>query len=217
LSTASILTSIASKPGSITLADGTERVSVQTITKDEQKIQLTVVARPGSAVANSLLSQEEGALVLLTGEVTLDKDGNLPSLNLRSICKGYEDQFLNEVSVTGRLSGQIKAADKSDSSSLAVNRYEGGEQVTDWFRIRCFGANRDRLVEAPKGALVTASGILEMRESKEGKPYVEVKVRVLHMHARAGAHDAAEGREAAGYANSDFDGSDAPPIPTDWS
>ncbi len=216
MSTASVLTKIASRP-TLEAVSGNELATCETLTDDAQKIQLRVVARPGSATANSLLGQEVGNLVILTGDITLDGDGNLPVMNLRSICKGHEDQFLNEVSVTGRLSGQVRGAEQSDSSSLAVNRLENGEEKVDWFRIRCFGANRERLLDAPKGALVTASGILEMRASKEGTPFVEVKVRVLRFHARARGHDAADGKEAAGYSNADFDGSDAPPMPADWS
>ena len=215
MSTCSILTSITSEP-KLEAIPGGELAVCETVTDDAQKIQLRAMARPGSAIANALLAQAIGNLVILTGDLTLDGDGNLPILNLRSICKGYRDQFLNEVSVTGRLSGSIKEAEKSDSSSLAVNRTVAGEEKTDWFRIRCFGANRERLLEAPKGALVTASGILEMRTTKEEKPYVEIKVRVLHMHAKAGAHNAAEGKEAVGYSNADFDGSDAPAMPADW-
>ena len=215
MSTASILTTIASEP-KLEAVPGGELATCETLTDDAQKIQLRAVARPGSAIANALLAQAVGNLVILTGDVTLDEDGNLPLLNLRSLCKGYPDQFLNEISVTGRLSGVLKEAEKSDSTSLAVNRMVNGEEKTDWFRIRCFGANRERLLEAPKGALVTASGILEMRTSKEEKPYVEVKVRVLRMHAKAGAHDAAEGKQAVGYSNADFDGSDAPPMPGGW-
>ena len=216
MSTASILTKIASRP-TLEAVSGSELATCETLTDDAQKIQLRVVARPGSATANSLLDQEVGSLVILTGDITLDGDGNLPVMNLRSFCKAHEDQFLNEASVTGRLSGQVREADKSISSSLAVNRLENGEEKVDWFRIRCFGANRERLLDAPKGALVTASGILEMRTSKEGTPFVEVKVRVLRLHARARGHDAADGKEAAGYSNADFDGSDAPPMPADWS
>ena len=216
MSTASILTTIASEP-KLEAVPGGELATCETLTNDDQKIKLRVVARPGSATANSLLGQAAGNLVILTGDITLDGDGNLPVLNLRSLCKGYGDQFLNEVSVTGRLSGSLKEAEKSDSSSLAVNRMENGEEKTDWFRIRCFGANRERLLEAPKGALATASGILEMRTSREGDPFVEVKVRVLRLHAKPRGHDAAEGREAAGYSSADFDGSDAPPMPSDWS
>ena len=215
MATASILTSISAKPG-LTQVDGTEMATCDTLTADNQKIPLFVKARPGSTVANTLLAQEVGNLVILTGDLQLDGDGNLPVLVLRSLCKGYPDQFLNEAAVTGRLSGQIREAEKSDSTSIAVNRMQNGAEKVDWFRIRCLGLNRERLLEAPKGALATASGILEMRTSKENQPFVEIKTRVLHLHAKPRGHDAAEGKEAAGYANSDFDGSDAPPMPTDW-
>lgn len=215
MSTASILTTITSAPTLEAIAGG-ELATCSTETAGSDKIQLKVVARPGSATANSLLAQAAGALVIITGDLTLDDDGDLPVLNLRSISKAYPDQHLNEVSVTGRLSGQLRPAEKSDSTSLAVNRLANGEEKTDWFRIRCFGANRERLLEAPKGALATASGILEMRTSKEGKPFCEIKTRVLRFHAKPRGHDAAEGKEAAGYSNADFDGSDAPPMPADW-
>jgi single-stranded DNA-binding protein len=215
LATASILTTVSAKP-ELSSVYGVEMATCDTLTADSQKIPLFVKARPGSTVANTLLAQDVGNLVILTGDLQLDDDGNLPALVLRSLCKGYPDQFLNEVAVTGRLSGQIREADKSDSTSIAVNRLENGEEKVDWFRIRCFGLNRERLVEAPKGALATASGILEMRTSKDDKPFIEVKTRVLHLHAKPRGHDAAEGKEAAGYANADFDGSDAPAMPTDW-
>jgi hypothetical protein len=157
------------------------------------------------------------ALVIACGDPTLDDEGNALILSLRSLCKGYDDQFLNEVSITGRLSGTCKPAEKSASTGLAVNRFSGEDEVTDWFRIRCFGLNRDKLLEAPKGALVTASGVFEGKISAEKKPYVEVKTRTLRMHARAGNYNAAEGKQAAGYAASDFDGSDGPPMPSDWT
>lgn len=215
MSTASILTSITEAPQLSDAIDGGS-VIAQTITADNQKIQLEVRARSGTALANNLLALALGDLVILSGDLILDAKGDLPILKLRSLCKGHPEQFLNEVTVTGRLSGQIREAEKSDSTSVAVNRMENGEEKVDWFRIRCFGLNRERLLAAPKGALVTASGSLEMRMSKEDKPFVEVKTRVLRMHAKARGHDAAEGKEAAGYSQADYDGSDAPPMPAGW-
>jgi hypothetical protein len=156
-------------------------------------------------------------LIIASGDPTLDDGGSDLILSLRSLSKGYDDQWLNEVSITGRLSGTCKPADKSASTSVAINRFSGDEEVTDWFRIRCFGLNRDKLLEAPKGTLVTASGVFEGKLTAEKKPYIEIKTRVLRLHARAGNHNAAEGKAAAGYATSDFDGSDAPPMPSDWS
>ena len=215
MATASILTTVSAAPALVQV-HGVEMATCDTLTADSQKIPIFVKARPGSTVANSLLSQAVGNLVILTGDLQLDEEGNLPALTLRSLCKGYPEQFLNEVAVTGRLSGQIREAEKSDSTSIAVNRTENGAEKVDWFRVRVFGLNRERLNDAPKGALATASGILEMRTSKDDKPFVEIKTRVLHLHAKPRGHDAAEGKEAAGYASADFDGSDAPAMPADW-
>ena len=40
--------------------------------------------------------------------------------------------------VVGRLSKEAKVSDtnKSAARSLAVNRYNGKEEITDWFRLR---------------------------------------------------------------------------------
>lgn len=187
-------------------------------TPGDPAIPITLTCKPGSTIFSNLGQTKVGDLLIATGDMTLDSDGNLPVIWLRSICKGYEDQYLNEAVVTGRLSGQLREAEKSDSSSIAVNRLDdAGKEATDWFRFRCFGANRERLVEAPKGALATVAGILDLRTSKDEKLFVEVKTRVLRLHARAGGHDAAAGKEATGYSNADFEGNDGPQMPHDWN
>lgn len=216
LSYASLLTSLDAKPETVTI-DGEEFHQVSTTTTDGQKLTVTLRCKPTSSCAKNFMAADKGALLIASGDLSLDDDGNVPIITLRSLCKGYEDQFLNEVSITGRLSGTIKEAEKSLSSSIAVNRFRGEEEVTDWFRVRCFGLNRDKLEDAPKGALVTASGILEQRTSAEKTPFVEVKTRVLRLHARPKGYDPSAGKEAAGYSQSDFEGDDAPPLPSDWS
>lgn len=216
LSFATLLLTLDADPA-IAQVGGSEIIQALAKTTSKEPMPVVLQCRTDSGCAANFKDLKAGALVIACGDPTLDDEGNALILSLRSLCKGYEDQFLNEVSITGRLSGTCKPADKSASTSVAINRFSGTEEVTDWFRIRCFGLNKDKLLEAPKGALVTASGIFEGKTTTDKKPYIEVKTRVLRLHARAGQHNAAEGKAAAGYANSDFDGSDAPPMPSDWS
>lgn len=221
LSFAVLLLSITTPPG-VAQADGREVLQTVAQTTDKEPFAVTLRCRTDSGCAANFKGLAPGALVIASGDPTLDDEGNALILSLRSLCKGYDDQFLNEVSITGRLPGpdrvKITETGKSASSSLAINRFkEGDEEHTDWFRIRCFGLNKDKLTDAPQGALVTASGVFEGRLSSEKKSFVEVKTRVLRFHAKARGHNAAEGKAAAGYASSDFDGSDSAPMPSDWS
>jgi hypothetical protein len=215
LSFASLLLTV-QEPPVTAQADGKELLKATAMTPGSDPMPITLLCPITSGCASNFRGVKTGGLVIVSGDPTLDDEGNGLILAIRSLSTGYEDQFLNEVSVTGRLSGTCKDAPQSASSSLAVNRFRGEEECTDWFRIRCFGANKPLLIAAPKGALVTASGVLEGRKSGEGTPFVEVKVRTLRFHSRPGGHNLAEGKSAAGYANSDFDGSDAPPMPTSW-
>lgn len=215
MSYASLITTLEEQPTTVT-SDGKEYLQASSLTNDNQKLRVLLRCAHDSSCAKQFKDTLKDALLIGSGDLLLEDEGKTPVLLLRSVSKAYPDQFLNEVSITGRLSGSIKEADKSCSSSIAVNRMKGNEEAPDWFRIRCFGVNRERLQQAPKGALVTASGILEQRVSSKQEPYVEVKTRVLRFHAKPGSYNPSEGKEAAGYAQSDFEGADAPPMPADW-
>lgn len=201
------------------MVGGRELLQASARTTDREPTPVVLQCRTDSSCASNFKAFTAGSLIIASGDPTLDDEGNSLILSLRSACKGYEDQFLNEISITGRLGSPGKEAEsgKSAAAGLAINRFkDGGDEVTDWFRIRAFGLNKDRLIEAPAGTLLTASGVIEGRTSRDNVPFVEVKVRTLRMHAKAGGYNKAEGKEAAGYSNADFDGSDAPPMPSDW-
>ncbi len=216
MSYASLLTSLQDKPAPVTV-DGRECLTATAVTPDAQKLRALLIVRSDSSCAANFSAMEAGGLIICSGDLALDDDGNLPVVTVRSLCTGYEGQFLNEVCVTGRLSGNVKAADKSVSTSMAANRLAGGEEHADWFRIRGFGHNKTLLEEAPKGALVTVAGILEQRSNAAGETYTEVKARVIRLHARAKGHDHAEGTDAAGYSQSDFEGDAGLALPDNWN
>jgi single-stranded DNA-binding protein len=214
---ASLLTSLDSKPTTIVIG-GQEFLQAPSTTTGDQQLKAQLLVKATSSCAGNFATQEAGALLIVSGGLSLDDEGNLPVINVASSCIAHPDQFINEVAVTGRLSGTCKEAEKSLSSSIAVNRRRAsGDEEPDWFRIRCFGLNKEKLSEAPKGALVSAYGILEQRTSAKGEPFVEVKCRNLVMHARAKGHDHAEGTTAKGYAQSDFDGDATPSLPSSWT
>lgn len=172
--------------------------------KPPLKLQLLVDS--SLSCADNLKSAAPGKLHLVCGEPFLDGSGNGLRVYLRSICNAQEDQFLNEITVTGRAGGKISETAQSASTSIAMPRIDHGKEETHWFKIRGFGHNRERLKQLPKGALVSVNGVFEPRTSQKGDEYCEIKIRSITAHAKAGNYNAAEGTSAGGYANSDFQG-----------
>lgn len=216
MSYVSLLTKLDAAPKLLPVG-GQELLLATSCTPDEQKILATLMCRADSSCAANFKQRQADDLVIVSGDLGLDEDGNLPLILIRSICKAHPDQFLNEVSVTGRLGGKSRETEKSIAESIAVDRGGDSDQPY-WFRIRCFGANKTKLESIDKGCLVTASGVLEMRQSAEKQAFVEIKTRVLTAHTRGG-YNPASGKDAAGYAQGDFDGDEGasvPGLPANW-
>ena len=108
-------------------------------------------------------------------------------MNLATICDATQDQFINDATIVGRLGNDPKASDsgKSVSNSIAVNRWLGKDnKLTDWFKIRGWGYNGEKLQEKfPKGSLVAVNGMIEARRTRQDKLYPELKIRNLTIHA----------------------------------
>lgn len=192
--------------------------TAQTVHSDPASLVVRVIA--GSNVASAFAAKKTDQLLIVSGDLILDENQS-PILYARVICDAHDDQFLNEVMIVGRIAGEAKITEsgKSASRSLAVNRYVEGKEVTDWFKVRGFGYWRDRLENAPKGALVSVAGFLDQRSNREGGTYCEVKCRALRLHSKAkgaAAANPAQGTTAAGYATEDFSGESAESMPFNW-
>ena len=163
--------------------------------------------------------QAIGNRLIVSGDLILNDPSNTTVLWAQSFCDAHDDQFINEVVVVGRLSTEAKVSDsnKSAARSLAVNRYNGKEEITDWFRLRGYGFSMEKLVSAPKGSLVSAHGCLEQKSNKAGDPYMEIKCRTVKVHSKGkgSAPNPAQGTSASGYDQEDFESSNE--MPFDWS
>lgn len=197
-----------------------EMVEVYTSLKsNDDPIPVLIRSSAASPIAKALLLFKPDDLVVVTGSLSLDKEGNTPELYVHTCCPAYPDQYLNNVSLTGRIGNESRVSEssKSCSRSVAVNRYSNGEQLTDWFKIRGYGNWRDRLQNAEKGSLTEVEGQLESRTNRNGEPYCEVKVRhvVVHSRSKSSAGNPAAGTNAVGYDHDAFSGIDTAPF--DWN
>ena len=184
-----------------------------------------ILGKNGSDAANMLKGKAAGDLIITEGELRLQKDSP-PALYVRTVSEGHKDQYINNVLLVGRLAEKCRSTEKSAARSVGVNRYyrkQGEEkpvEETDWFRIRGFGYQKDKLEKADKGALIEAVGVLSQRTSRTGEGYAEIKLRSLRTHqgSKAGfGADPASGK-AAGYDHDAFTGNnDDEPMPSDWS
>lgn len=219
MSTAIVACALGGPPSTRVIHDK-ETVCATASTAGGEPLTLTLHAYPGGKVAEALSKKQQGDQLLLTGDLVLDEDGNLPILWARTLSPSSADIFVNEAVIVGRLAGEAKPSPsgKSASRSLAVNRYAAGAEVTDWFKVRGFGYCMERLLEAPKGALVQVTGVLEQRLSKDANPYMEIKARTVRVHSKGGGSrgNPAAGTAAAGYEQEDFQGAQHE-LPTDWS
>ena len=199
----------------------------------DQPINIILRTRPGSKQAELLQTKVKGDLLMVSGTLHLEEalEGIfVPVITASVICKGYEDQYFNEVQLIGNLAKPGRQAEKSCSRSLGESRPvrktdgDGWDEMTDWFILRGYTSNgggrsmADRLNDAPKGSLVSVSGTLSQRLSKEKEPYVEVKARRIRVHKRGsnggGAPDPAAGKAAGGYGHEEFTRSDD--MPDNW-
>lgn len=218
MSTATFVVALAAPPATTQLG-GKEALEAFAATNSREPSNVLLQCHAGTSAAGVFATKQANDLLIVSGDLTLDGNGNTPLLYTRVICDATPNQYLNEVNLVGRIAGEPKVTGsaKSCSRSVAVNRYIGGEEQTDWFKVRGYGFAKDKLEQAPKGALVSISGILEQRTSREGQPYPEVKARVVKIHGKpkggGSAADPSAGK-AAGYSAEDFN---SPEMPWDWS
>lgn len=223
MSYASLVVALTDQPtaGSV---DGRELIQVRAAVQGSQPVDVALQAIPGSAPGDALLSKQQGSLLIVSGEICLVNDGNTPLITTGVICDAHPDQYLNEVVVVGHVGGETRAAQsgKSASRAIAVNRYrrspdsEEPIEETDWFRIRGFGYNLEKLERVSVGALLQVSGSLSQMTSAKGEPYCEVRARSIRVHRnKGGGGNPAAGTTAAGYDQEAYMGS-PDDMPTKW-
>lgn len=218
MSTATLVVALAAPPAGTQLG-GKEALEAYAATNGRDPCNVLLQCHAGTSAAGVLATHAANDLLIVSGDLTLDASGNTPLLYTRVICGATPEQYLNEINLVGRIAGEAKVTDsgKSCSRSVAVNRYIGGEEQTDWYKVRAYGFALDKLAKAPKGALVSVSGMLEQRTNREGQPYPEIKARVIKVHGKprgsSSPADPSAGR-AAGYSTEDFT---SPEMPWDWS
>lgn len=218
MSTATLVVALAAPPAGIQIG-GKEALEAFAATNSRDASKVLLQCHAGSSAAGVFATKQANDLLIVSGDLTLDDSGNIPTLYTRVICAAHPDQYLNEINIVGRIAGDAKTTEsaKSCSRSVAVNRYIAGEELTDWFKVRGYGYAMDKLAQAPKGALVSISGILEQRTNREGVPYPEIKARMVKVHGKprggASSADPSAGK-AAGYSAEDFS---SPEMPFDWS
>jgi single-stranded DNA-binding protein len=220
VSYATLVVSLADAPKAV-LVNGKEMLEAAATTANADPANLTIRVIAGSTVASAFSTKQQNQRLIASGDLILDENLG-PIVYARVICDGHEDQFLNEVTIVGRVAGEARVAEsgKSCSRSLAVNRFEAGKEVTDWFKVRGFGHWKDRLESVPKGALVSVAGFLDQRTNRDGGTYCELKARSLRVHARSkgAGTNPAQGTTAAGYSAEDFSGeNEAENMPFNWS
>ena len=185
-----------------------------------------------SKLAEGFASKKAADLIIAEGELILEKEsqGSLQHeravLIATSICDGYPNQFLNNVTIVGRMIKEAKTTETGVSASrtVVVNRYvkksdqEKPEEVPDWFKVRGFGFTKQRLIDTPKGALVEVNGMLMPQTSRKDEQYVEIKSRKIKVHSKSkagGNNDPASGTSAAGYDHESFTGDSE--MPDNWN
>jgi hypothetical protein len=201
---------LAAQPTS-TLANEKQVLEAFASTVNRDPVSLLLRCTAESSSAKAFADKQPGDLVIVSGDLILDSDGNTPEIYARVLCDATQDQYLNAGDA------RVTESAKSASRSVAVNRYVAGEQVTDWFKVRGYGYAKDKLETIDKGALVSVSGSLEQRTNRDGNPYCELKCRTLRVHGKpkGSSPNPAAGTKATGYSHEDFSG--ANDMPFDWS
>jgi len=226
LSIATFVLALGAAPTSDT-RDGIEVLEACTQTAAQEPVAVVMRIRKGTKLAEAFATKKAGDLLITEGELILDGDNAV--LFATSICDGQPNQFLNNITIVGRLGGEAKitSSGKSASRSVAVNRYikkdgqDKPEQLTDWFKVRGYGHSMKRLTDISKGALVEVNGMLEQRTSTKGDNYVELKCRKIKVHSKSktgGGNNAASGTTAVGYDQAAFEGDDNDSaMPSNWN
>lgn len=217
MTTATLVVALASAPAGIQIG-GKEALEAYASIVGREPTALLLQCTATSAAARVLTHKQANDLCLISGDLIFSEDDQ-PLVYLRVLCDAHADQYLNEVTIVGRIAGEAKVTEsaKSCSRSVAVNRFSGGKEHTDWFKVRGFGFSKDRLESIPTGSIVAVAGSLEQRTNRDGNPYCELKARTVKVFAKGKggtASDPSAGR-AAGYSQEDFSG--ANDMPFDWN
>lgn len=182
---------------------------------------------PASASALKQLQEAQpGDRLIVSGPLSLTDTGNLPRITALVVCPATAEQYLSEAVLVGRIGSDTKLAEsgKSAKRSVAVNRYrrnpETDETVeeTDWYPVRAFGFNMQKLEGLAKGALIQVAGTLAQMTSAKGEAYPELKARSITVHKgrKGGQNDPSKGSKATGYDAEAFMG-DPADISLDWN
>lgn len=224
MSSASLIVALSGPPAQVVLG-GKEMVTAHACIAGSQPVNIVLAAQAGTACGDALLTKKQDDLLIASGGIQLDEEGNTPLITASVICDAHPDQYLNEVVVVGRVGGDVRMAEsgKSACRSIAVNRYhkppdaEEPVEETDWYPIRGFGLNRDKLERVGKGALLEISGILSQMTSANETAYCEVRARNIRIHKAGAAGNPAAGTNAVGYDQDAFNGDDGIGLSADWA
>lgn len=203
-----------------TVAHGKQVLEVFASTNGKDQVPVLLRCVSGSKTAEAMKSKAAGQTLIVAGDLLLEN--SQPVLFVRTLCDVPADAYVNEVTITGRLAKEARVAEsnKSASRSVAINRWNNGEEVTDWFNVRGYGYTMERLVALPVGSLVAIEGSLDLRTNRDGQPYAEIKGRSIRTFERGKGGRAignlAAGTKGIGYEQSDFEGS-ADAMPLDWA
>ena len=218
MSTATLVVALAAQPAE-TVVHGKQVLEVFASTNGKDQVPVLLRCVSGSKTAEAMKPKPAGQSLIVAGDLLLEN--SQPVLFVRSLCDVPSTAYINEVTITGRLAREprITESNKSASRSVAVNRWNNGEEVTDWFNVRGYGYTMERLVAIPVGSLVLLEGSLDLRTNRDGQPYAEIKARSIHTFERGkggkASNNLAEGTQGIGYEQADFEGSpdSMPPTP----
>lgn len=184
------------------------------IPSGQEPVLVTVRAYANSKAAEFLSKETSGSRILIAGEVALSEEPQQPIITAFACCTAHQDQYLNEVSLVGRLGSEPRASDKSTKRSIAANRYypnpDGGDPIeeTDWYGCRTFGNSQERFSKAEIGSLLEVAGSFSQMKNGKGEPFVEVKVRSFRVHKGRSSSNPAAGTTAVGYDQSSYEKND---------
>lgn len=206
-------------PAVATEEEGHEVLEVHAQISGERPAPILLRAVASTTAAEYLKTRQGGDHVLACGELIIERETDQAILQSWSISAALPEQYLNEVTLVGRLTNEPRGSGsaKSVSRTVAVNRYANETQLTSFFQVRGYGYARDKLETIPKGSIVHANGVLEAMENKEGKPYCEIKIRKLRTLERnyKDGSDPAKGKQAGGYSHKEFT-AEAGDMPAQW-
>jgi single-stranded DNA-binding protein len=183
-------------------------------------VEAELHAKPGSKIQEAMAQQPLDARLLVAGFLSAidlpDDGGSLPIVTLTMLCPATPEQFLNEVTIVGRVGGKARESEKSSRVPVAVNRYlkpPAGEEkpieVTDWFPVRGFGFSKAKIEALEKGTLIEVSGSLSQMQSSKGSGFFEIRARQIRSHGKSkgrGGAVAPAASSAVGYTAEEFEG-----------